>query len=99
MANAKKVTSMVEEAADRLGALRAAMAELKAEAKDLENILVNSGESVVLGKDYRVTVSRSARVTVDYKGIALKLKASKYMLDAYSKTSNVTCVKVAAHKK
>ena len=96
---AKKVTSMISEVADRLGSLRADMAVLKAAAKDLEATLINSGESVILGEDYRVTVSRSKRVTTDYKGICAKLKASAYMLETYSKTTDVTCVKVAAHKK
>ena len=99
MTNAAKVTSMTAKVADKLGNIRAEMAALKAVAKECETILVNSGESVVLGQDYRVTVSRSKRVTTDYKGICVKLKASEYMLSTYSKTTDVTCVKVAAHKK
>lgn len=87
------------EVADRLGNVKAEMAVLKAEQKELEGILINSDEEVILGSLFRVTVSRFVRTRVDYRSICEKLKASAYMLATYSKSSDVTCIKVKAHKK
>lgn len=95
----QKVANMINIAADKLGELRAQMAVLKAEAKHFEELLINSGESVVLGSDYRVTVSRSTRTSVDYKGICEAVRVSDSMIQKFSKKSDVTCVKVKAHLK
>lgn len=84
---------------DNLGLVKAEIAELKKKEKALEKVLKASGLTAVDGDFYRATVSAYTRTSVDYKGIALKLKASNYMLKAYSKISNVVKVAVKAHKK
>lgn len=99
MGKAKKISNISSESADRLGELRAEMAFLKKEAKVHEDIIKNSGLDVVEGRNFRVTVSRMESKKIDWKSIALKLKASDYMKKAYSKISNSVRLNVNAHKK
>lgn len=99
MAHAKHKNDLLAKAADNLGELRAEMDALKKDAKYWEDVLKNSGTNVVEGDLFRVTISRSTRTTVNWKGIAEKLKASDYMKKAYSKVSEVVTLKVSAHKK
>lgn len=84
---------------DRLGEVRAEMKILKDEAKNIEAILKAAGDSRYDGDYFTATVSRFEKKLVGWKDIALKLKCSKYMMDAYSKASNVCTVKVTAHAK
>lgn len=99
MAQANKKTDLLAVAADNLGSLRAEMAVLKKEAAHYEEMLKNSGLDVVEGDLFKVNIVRSDRTTVDWKGIAEKMKASEYMKKAYSKVAEVCSVKVMAHKK
>lgn len=84
---------------DRLGELRAEMKALKDEAKDIEDYLKSAGDGRYDGERYSATVTTSSRTSVDWKGIALKMKASEYMKKAYSKVAEVCTLKLTAHKK
>ena len=94
------MTRKIEEnMVDRLGDLRAEMKVLKDEAKDIEDYLKSSGAGRYDGERYSAKVTETTRTTVDWKGIATKLKASDYMKKAYSKVSDVCTLKLTAHKK
>ena len=87
------------ELVDRLGELRAEMKVLKDEAKDIESYLKTSGAGRYDGENYSALVTVSERKSTDWKAIATKLKASKYMIWAYSKVSDVCTLKLTAHRK
>jgi len=88
-----------EIATDRLGDIKAEMVELRKEAKVCEAIVIAADEKVTLGKKYRAVVSKYTRFTIDYKAICARIKVSKYFTDTYRKVTDVTAVKVNAHKK
>jgi len=85
--------------ADQLGKLRAQVKDLQDRAKDLEASLKESGESVIDGAAFHITVSRSERTTVDWKGIAAKLNPSRQLVTAHSTTKETCTLRVGAHKK
>lgn len=84
---------------DTLGMLRAQIAELQNQAKDLENVIKDEGDGSYDGMYYHVTVSTSERTTVDWKGIATKLGASRQIITANSKVSTSTALRITARKK
>ena len=94
------MTRTIEERmVDRLGELRAEMKVLKDEAADIEEYLKSAGDGRYDGEHYSAVVTTAARETVDWKGIALKMKASDYMKKAYSKLAEVCTLRLSAHKK
>ena len=84
---------------DRLGEIRAEEKILKDEANNIEAVLKATGDSRFDGDYFTATVSRFERVTIAWKSIAEKLKASAYMKETYSKAAEVCTVKVTAHVK
>lgn len=86
-------------AVDQLGALRAEIADLQAEAKRIETVLKESGAGTYEGADYRATVSIATRATVAWKAIAEKLGASAQMIRGNTKHAEVTTLKVTARLK
>jgi len=85
-------TLSLEEKADELGDLRAALKPLLEAQASLETDLKKSGREEVNGDRYRVTISVFDRATVAWKKIAEKLGASKQMI--VGNTSNVTVTKL-----
>ena len=89
--------------ADELGDARARLKVLKDEIKDLENVLVEhclaTGDEVVEGSKFRVTVSRFMRATTAWKKIAMDLGASAVRIAKNTKKNAVTKVSCTAHKK
>jgi hypothetical protein len=83
---------------DDLGRLKAKIADLTARKKDLEFELIDSGETSIEGKLFRVTISDYFASKIDWKGIAAKLKASKRLISANTSESEVTRVSVYARK-
>ena len=92
------MTKSIRETADDLGHLKAVTAGMRKRHKTLEAILIDSGESIVEGDLFRVSVANFTRKCTAYKSICAKLKPSAYMLKTYTKISDVTCVKVKARK-
>ena len=84
---------------DALGKLKAKIARLKKEEKELEAILKTSGTDVVEGKTFRCTISNYVRTTINFKAICEKLGASDYFIKKYSKDTAAVKVLVKAHKK
>jgi len=84
---------------DSLGAVRAEIKHLQDQARFLEDILKNSGESVVDGQRYHAAISHTLRSIVDWKGIAARLNPSRQLVTAHTKQSESVAVRVTAHKK
>lgn len=89
--------------ADRLGDIKAQIAELKAIEANLIGILVNGGEGAVEGNTFRATVSTVAeRSSLDAKAAEAKLRELGVDGRWFSKNQKVakgyTTVKVVARK-
>jgi hypothetical protein len=88
---------------DRLGDIKAQIAELKAVEANLINLLVNSGEGVVEGSTFRATVSPVAeRQSLDAKAAEAKLRElgvdGRWFSKNQKTTKGYTTVKVVARK-
>lgn len=85
---------------DRLGAVKGAIADLKDEEAALKQLLINSGEPIINGQLYRVTVSTvDSRPSIDWRSIAEKFNPSRQLVVAntsYDEPYNV--VRVVARK-
>ena len=84
---------------DRLGKLRAQIADLVAEKERIENeIKTKWDEKVIEGNSYRMTLFLQHRRNTDWKLIAHKLNASAQMIRANTTVQDVQVIKVAARK-
>ena len=85
--------------ADDLGRIKAEIADLTTRKRELEDVIIESGETVVEGRLFRVTVSVFERATVAWRKIAEKLKASRQIIQANTaEPVEVITVKVVARK-
>jgi hypothetical protein len=82
--------------ADRLGRLKAEIAELSKTEKLLKDALVESGAESVEGDLFRVTVSHFDRCTVDYKAVVEKLGLDQRTLRHYTTHTDSVRVNVRA---
>lgn len=84
---------------DRIGQLKAEIAEREAEINDLRATLEDAGLPAIDGHAYRVTFSTSTRTATDWRTIAERLNASPQLIRAHTTTSNpVTRMNVTARK-
>lgn len=75
-------------AVDRLGMLRAQIAQLEADADKLRAQLEAAGLKHIDGTLYRATMTECAgRTVTDWKTIAARLGASPQLVRAYTKTT------------
>lgn len=89
-----------ERAADELGILRAKIASLREEQKNIEAYLKACGIDEVNGLEYRVTISYAVqRTTIDWKAIAAKLQPSRQLITAHTRMSEHDRVNVSALRK
>jgi len=86
--------------ADRLGQIKAQLADLKKEEAELKDTLIDSGLAVVEGSFYRVAVTESeGKVLVDWKSIAERFNPSRQLIKANtSKGEAYFTVRVSARK-
>jgi len=89
--------------ADRLGDIKAQIAELKAVEANLIGILVNGGDGAVDGNLFRATVSSVAeRKSLDAKAAEAKLRElgvdGRWFAKNQKVTKSYTTVKVVARK-
>lgn len=95
--------SKVQSQVDRLGYLKAQIADLEKEAKALQSevleSLVAAGESSADGALFRAVLVRSEGKSVDWKAIAQKLEPSRQLVQAYTKATFKQFVKINARKK
>jgi len=87
-------------AVDRLALIKAQMAQLSAEEKDLKESLSASGLDAIDGTAHRAAVSHCAgRVSVDWETIAAKFSPSRQLIAAHTSTgAPYTVVRVSARK-
>lgn len=85
--------SNLSTAIDRLGIVRAQMAELKREEDALRDVLIEQGPGAYEGDLFRATVSLSERATLDMDAVRAKLTAQ--FIRAHTKLTPVTTVRVA----
>jgi len=83
---------------DEIGRLKAEIADLTTLKRDLEDELIESGETEIEGRLFRSTVSHFWAKKVDWKGIAAKLKASKRLITANSSETEIWRVNTNARK-
>jgi hypothetical protein len=81
---------------DRLGQLKAQMAELAAEEKELKAVLVEHGPGAYDGLMFRATISVADRNTLDMDAVREKL--SPQFIAAHTRVTEVTTLKVVARK-
>lgn len=81
---------------DRLGELKAKIAELQSEEKALKTEIINLGEGAHDGDLFRATVSFSERETLDMEAVREKL--SPQFIRAHTNLTPVTTVRVVARK-
>jgi hypothetical protein len=86
--------------ADRLGQIKAQLADLKKEEAELRDTLIDSGLAVVEGSFYRVALTESeGKVLVDWRTIAEKFSPSRQLIKANSsKGEAYFTVRVSARK-
>ena len=103
MATNPNTIDLAGNVADRLGAIKAQIAELKRVETNLTELLINSGEGVVEGGTFRATISQVAeRVSLDAKAAEAKLRELGVDSRWFSKNQKVskayTTVRVVARK-
>lgn len=81
-------------AIDRLGYIRAQLAELKREEDALKAVLIEQGPGAYEGDMFRATVSECERKTLDMEAVRAKL--SDQFIRANTYIADVTVVRVVA---
>lgn len=84
-------------AADKLGLIKAQIADLKAQEKQLKADVVANGECLE-GSLYDATPVFSERESVDWKAVAQKLAPSRQLVTAHTTVKPVVQVRVTARK-
>jgi hypothetical protein len=86
------------EVVDRLGHLRAELADLEVLEKQFKQTLTDSGETKVVGQLYKAAVIYSAgRITTDWKSIAEHFTPSRQLVTAYtSQGASFTSVRISS---
>lgn len=79
---------------DRLGVLKAQIAELAAEEKALKAVITEHGPGAYEGDIFRATVSTSERETLDM--VAVREHLSRQFIAAHTSVTEVTMVRVVA---
>ncbi len=87
-------------AVDRLALIKAQLAQLSAEEKQLKEALTASGLDAIDGTAHRAAVSHCAgRVSIDWETIAAKFTPSRQLIAAHTSTgAPYTVVRVSARK-
>jgi hypothetical protein len=86
------------EVVDRLGRLRAEIAELEILEKQFKDTLSDSGETKVIGKLYKAAVIYSpGRISTDWKTIAEHFSPSRQLITAHtSQGAAFTSVRISS---
>lgn len=71
---------------DRLGQLRAELADLEQVEKQLKTALIESGQDKIIGKLYKAAVIHSpGRISIDWQTIAERFEPSRQLIAAHTK--------------
>jgi hypothetical protein len=103
MATQPNTIDLAGSVVDRLGDIKAQIAELKAVEAHLINLLINGGEGAIEGQAFRATVSAVAeRQSLDAKAAEAKLRElgvdGRWFSKNQKTTKGYTTVKVVARK-
>ena len=79
--------------ADELGAIRAALADLKKREDDARAKLLELGINSAEGQLFRVTVSHADRERVDWAAVAEKLQPSRQLITAHTIRAEVITIR------
>jgi|LauGreDrversion4_2_1035121.scaffolds.fasta_scaffold06512_5 hypothetical protein len=87
-------------AADRLGAIKASIADLETEAEIFKGALILSGAEAVEGDKFRAAVSHCpGRVIVNWRALAEHLGATPALVEEFTETGvPYSTVRVSARK-
>jgi hypothetical protein len=86
------MTNNLTSAIDRLGVIKAEIADLKTEENALRDVLIEHGPGAYEGKFYRATVSEHERATLDMEAVRAKL--SPQFIAAHTLLTDVVTVRV-----
>jgi len=81
---------------DRLGELKAEVAELKTEEQAIKDVLIKAEVEAVEGRHYRACVSLSEVERIDYRKILERLKPSRQLLQANTTVTERVTIRVTA---
>lgn len=84
---------------DRIAALDAAMADLKAEREALAEQVKAQGAGSYEGSEHVATVIVAERATVDWKAVASKLNPSRQLVTAYTSVRETVTLKLVGKRK
>lgn len=92
--------TLLSAAVDRLALIKAEIAALTAEEKELKTILSESGHDVIEGTLHRAAVSQCAgRDSIDWAAIAARFNPSRQLIKAHTVTgAPFAVVRVSAKK-
>ena len=95
-AHTTPMTSIV----DRLAAVKAEIAVLETMETELKELLVASGEKVIMGTMHRASISYcDGREKIDWQSVAMKFNPSRQLITAHtSKGDPFYVVRMGAHK-
>lgn len=91
---------LINAAVDRLAVIKAEVARLTAEEKELKTHLIDTGLDVIEGTLHRVAISHCAgRESIDWQAIASKFNPSRQLITAHTTTgAPYAVVRVSAKK-
>ena len=81
---------------DRLGQVRAKIADLQTQEKALKAAIVRSGKTEVDGQLFHAAIIRMEQTCVDYKGLIARLKPNPRLLKRFTTATEVVQVRVSA---
>jgi hypothetical protein len=95
------ITNPISFIVDRLAVVKAQIAELEKIEKEYKQILIDSGESAVVGTDHRASISYcDGREKTDWQTIAMRFNPSRQLITAHtSKGDAFHVVRVSARKR
>jgi len=94
------ITESAPYIADQLGAARAELKAAQDKVKAFERLAIQTGQTRIDGKLYRVAIILDAPVTrVDWRAIAEAFKPSRQRIAAHTKHTTRTTVRVSALNK
>lgn len=95
------ITNPISFVVDRLAMVKSQIAELEKLEKEYKQILIDSGESAVVGTDHRASISYcDGREKTDWQTIAMRFNPSRQLITAHtSKGDAFHVVRVSARKR
>ena len=89
---------MANHLVDRLGLIRAQIAQLREQERTLVDEIKALGVDALDGDYYHVAVVRGEREQIDWKAIAAKLRPSRQLITAHTRHVPYVQVRVTARK-